>query len=229
MFCTQCGAQNPEGANSCTNCGATFATETPATGTPVTFATETPATETPASEPKKTGSDFATLIDKLRESKYFIPGVLGAAGLALLVLLIVVLTASGGGQTKPIDKYWNAIAKTNVDKYMSAFPEEYTEDWDDDDVEDNLEDMLDNLKDVYGRNIKISIKVLDKEKYDEDELEDLRDSIEWYDLDDDELTAAYRIALKVTFKGSKDKGSNIVTFIVIKYDGKWCMHPTYAY
>lgn len=204
MFCKQCGTQNSEGVNTCTNCGAAIENGTPT--------------------PKNSNFDPVALFYQLRGSKYFIPGL---AGLALVIVLLIIFCS--GGATKPIDKYISAMSKANVNKYIAAFPKEYTEDWDEDDIEDMLSDDLDDLEDEYGKNVKIKCKVLDKEKYDEDDLEDLAESLEdWYDLDEDDVTAAYRVICKLTIKGSDEKDVNYQMFVVIKYDGKWYLHPQYS-
>lgn len=205
MFCTQCGTQNPEGINNCTNCGAVLDAENQAGS-------------------KK--FDPAALIEQLRSNKYFVPGLAACAGLILIIVLVVLL---GGGATKPIDTYMKAIAKNDVDKYISAFPRDYTKEYDEDDFEDELENIYDEFEDEYGKKFKITCKVLDKEKYDEDDLDDLAEWLEErYDLNENDVTAAYQVICKTTIKGSDEKDVEYVTFVVIKYDGKWCLHPQYA-
>ena len=110
---------------------------------------------------------------------------------------------------------------------MKAFPDVMKEDLEDYITDDKLDDMKEDLEDEYGKNIKISYKILDKEKIDKDDLkevqEDLEDEYEDAKKNKVNVTDGYKLSVKLTIKGKDDKDSDTVTMKIYKIGGKWCM------
>lgn len=218
MFCTQCGAHNPDGANHCGACGAPM-------GTPAK---------------KKAGFDPAASWKSFRGSKFFLPGLIGAAAL-ILVAVVVLAIALGGGESEKskeqtrdslLNNYFESIAETDVDLYLSSFPNEVFDAnyMDEDDIEYALEDMLFDLEWDYGENIKITCKIVDEEKWDKYDTEDFAEYLEnYYDMDADKITEIWTVECDVTIKGSEDKETDEMEFTVIKYKGKWYLAPDSMY
>lgn len=205
MFCTQCGTNNPEGANNCAACGAPMGT----------------------AGKKKANFDLAAMWMDFRCSKYFIPGSIGAAG---LVLLLIALIFFGGSKTTPIDNCLKGVEKANASKFLSAFPKDALEelDIDKDDVQDMLDEALDAAEDEFGKNIKFKYKVTDKEKADKDALREYRTYAKWfYGLEKSKITELWTIECEVTIKGADDKDTEEMNFIVFKYKGKWYLDPSF--
>ena len=206
MFCTKCGTQNTDGANTCTNCGNPLG-----------------AAVLPS---KKPGFDPIALFKKVRATKYFIPGAIGAGALVLLLILLLVFSDS---KTKPIDNMLAGIYKANVTKYIAAFPKETTEDWDKLDLTEDLLENLVDIKSTYGLNARCSYKIIEKDKYSKRELTNLQNSLEdHFGLNGDKVTEAWTITIDLTVKGAKDKETSEVSLVVIKYNGKWRLHPIHA-
>lgn len=205
MFCEKCGAQNPDNVMRCSNCGNEL-----------------------NAEPK------TSVKDKIMNSKYFIPAVAAAAALLVIVLFVTLL--GGNAKVAPVKRYFKSFATENVDKYLSAFPKKYIEKQEDenDDLEDEIEDLLEMFNEYaeeeYGDRIRIKIKVTDKDKFDEDDLDDLRDRMKsYYDLSKSKITQAWELEVEVTIKGSEDKDTEDTDFIVFKYDGKWYLSPEHMW
>ena len=103
---------------------------------------------------------------------------------------------------------------------------EYDSD-DKDDLKETLENKLEDLEDAYGKNVKISYKIIHKEKIDKDDLEDFQDKLR--DAYDDakksqtKVSSGYKLSVLVTIKGKDD--SNTYTdesVYVYKVGGTWC-------
>lgn len=213
MFCKNCGTQIPDDSAVCSNCG----------------------TSTAPAKPTEGSFDVNALVKKVTGNKYFIPAVAGVA--ALLVIILFVSTLGGNAKVKPIKNYYNSILNEDLDKYLSLFPEEVIEykeenSWYGDYeeyVEDSFEDSIEYWEDEYGKDVKIKVKVTDKEKMDEDDLDDLKDLLkDNYDLSKKSVTEAWEIECDVTFAGKDDEDTDDYDFIVFKYEGTWYLHPIYA-
>ena len=87
--------------------------------------------------------------------------------------------------------------------------------------QEDMDDMLESLEEEYGKNIKISYKILDKEKIEKDDLEDVQEKIEKYYDEKVKVSAGYKVTVKSTVKGKEDSETDTDTMSVYKIDGKW--------
>ena len=93
-------------------------------------------------------------------------------------------------------------------------------------LDDVLKDDLDSLEDYCGDDVKISYKILDKEKIDKDDLKDIEEELE-DDLDCKvKVSKGYEVTIKTTIKGDDEKKSNSSTINVYKIDGEWVLLDT---
>lgn len=208
-FCGKCGAELPDEAMFCNVCGENF-------------------TVTPEEPVAVNGGN--ALVNKVMEyKKYFVPGAI--ALVAIILVIVLISSLAGSGYKRAAKNYINGTLKGKYSAYEKMYPKEvwdYMEEnvsediLDEDYFEDNYEDMIDYLEEEYGKDIKISYKITDKDKLDEDDLKDLRDSLkDTYDMAKKDVTAAYELELEVTVKGDDDEDTNDMDIVVYKYDGKW--------
>lgn len=228
-FCTKCGATLDDNAAFCTTCGAKFDVA-------------------PAAEK---ADDNATILDKFKANanaegikklqanpnfkKYVGIGVVAIAAIIIICILCSVL---GGGWKKPVEKYFKSIVKEDGALMMEAY-HEY-------DIKDEKKTLYDNsasaqkkayknevknmnkyLDEVgeYGKDIKISVKIEEKEELDEDELKDIEKIIEKsWDKKRLEVTKGYTVEGITKIKGDDDKGEEEFEAIVLKVDGDWCLY-----
>ncbi len=219
-FCTSCGSQVSDEANNCPNCGAPVGSPAPAAYTAptapvspapaVTYAApQAPAGQTP---PAKSGNT-ATYV-----------GIGVVAVIAIIVIALIGNLFGGGGYKKPIDNMINGIVKQDADKFLAAFPAFMSKSMKGYIDDDYLEDMYDELVDDYGKNIKITYKVTDKEKLDKDDLEDYQDEIKsWYSKKV-KITEGYELEVEMKIKGKDDSDENVDDIVVLKIDGEWCIY-----
>ena len=209
MFCKNCGTQIPDGSAVCSSCGASTA-------------------------PAATKFDINELVKKITGHKYFIPAVAGVA--AVLVIILAASALGGGGMTKPVNNFFNGMMDADIDKFMSAFPEEVQEYFDDyyndleEYLEDNFDDFIDDLEDEFGKNVKIKIKVADKKELNKSKTSDLKEVLKnRYDIAKKDVTEAWELECEITISGKDDSDTEDLDVVVFKYDGKWYLDPSLFY
>lgn len=208
-FCQNCGSEVKDTDKNCPNCGA---------------AVQEPEVK---KEVKQEASNAAKTTTKSATNNTKLFAIIGGAVAALLVVILLIVALAGGGYKKPIDNFIKGMEKGNAKTMLKAFPDVMKEDLEDYLTDDELEDMKADLEDEFGKNIKITYKVLDKEKIDKDDLkevqEDLEDQYEDAKKSKVKVTAGYKLSIKMSIKGKDDKDSQTITMKVYKIGGKWCM------
>ena len=220
-FCGNCGTELQDGAVFCASCGQSVSETPVAPVAPVASATPVAPVvpeNTPANAPK----------DK---KKFLIPAIIAAVVAVIVVVLIFVFT--GGSEPEDaVENYIDAYYNGDYDAYVDIYPDEiweYREKeydspmMDEDEYEEEYkEDMLVELEEEVGKNPRVSYEIIDKEELDEDELDEIRDNLnESYNLDKDDITAAYELEVKLTLKGDDGEDIQEGTLTVYEYDGDW--------
>lgn len=172
-------------------------------------------------EAAKTGINSYT--EKLKTDKK----VLGITIAVVVVLVLLIGCVYFTGGSKGVAKnYANAYVKSNSKKIMKYMHEGLVEYYDDlgIDLEETLEDTFDENDDNDYKFL--SYELVDSEKLDKDDVEDLAEDLDKaYDIDEDHVKAAvvYTIKYKVKDDGDKDTLKNDIT--VVKIKGKWYVFP----
>ena len=197
MFCENCGKENISGAKFCEGCG-----------TPLTVTEPVVAPLEPVGAGNKVTPIIVALI-----------AIVVVAG-----LIFGGISLFGGNKfMKPMNNLIKSLEKEDADFFLKAIPEEFADELDREDLkelEKAYEIGNEILEDEYGKNVKIKAKVVDKEKLDDDDIEDLEGTFV-ADLDVDDIDEAYEVEYKVTVKGKKDKEEAKWETYVAKIDGKW--------
>ncbi len=219
-FCGNCGSPSDDNANVCGNCGMPF------------DAQETPAA--PVAAPAAGGVDVNAIIGKALAPENRTKLFAGAGALVLVLIIIFAAIIPNVGYKGALNKHITSIEKEDAKAYYKTCGgvivyEEY-----DDEAEERYEDTIDtvydNFKEECGGDIKLSYKITDKEKADEDDIEELQDSLEWtiefFDtsVDDVEVKKAYNIELEITCKGDDDKETYDAECQLVKVNGKWIVY-----
>ncbi len=202
--CTNCGAQMADDATFCANCGTAVQAEV------------IPAAPAAAQKP-------ALDIKKL------LP--IGIGAVALIIVIALIAGIAGSGYKNPV-KYYEQMLNGNFKNIEKIIPEkaieESEEDIDFDDLveeaEEEYELYLEELEEDYGDNVKIDIKITDKDVLKEKKLNNIRDGLkDNYDIPKKSVTKAYKLELELSIKGSDDEETDDLDVIVAKIDGKWYM------
>lgn len=208
-FCTSCGSQLADEANNCTNCGAPVRQPAPAQEIPVINQQANPQPTT-AAAPAPQGNP--------NTSKY-----IGMGAVAVLAIIIIALIANlfSGSYKEPIKDFFKGLEKQDADRIIDAMPEDIFDSsigFLYDDAEEYIENVLFAFIDD---DIKISYDIKDKEKLDDDDIEELEDNLKESTGSKATIKKAYEVELEVTMKlnGEKDETKMTLTVANIKGQG----------
>ncbi|MBR6338315.1 MAG: hypothetical protein IKR76_11395 [Ruminococcus sp.] len=126
----------------------------------------------------------------------------------------------------PIEAYFKTMETGSAKEAKKCFCQteiKKNEDQNGDDYYDKLAESLNKMaEDKFGENVRITYKIKDKDKLDDDDLENYSDRLQSRCDDDDiEVTEGYKIKVKAKIKGDDDEEEETETFYVGKVDGKW--------
>lgn len=141
--------------------------------------------------------------------------VLGISGAAVLLAAVLLVLSLAGSPDKPIKDISRAFNRQSDDAedYLNAMPKFYKDIYRDalelaedinmgseedykDRFEDSIEGLYDDAEYYYGKNVKLSYKVKDKEKMDKDELEEIEEAYAYVE----EIIDKYSLADEETYK-----------------------------
>lgn len=171
----------------------------------------------------KAKEGIGSFTEKLKTDKK----VLGITiGVVVALVLLIGCAYFTGGSKGVAKNYANAYVKSNTKKIMKYMHEGLVEYYDDlgIDLEETLEDAFDENDDNDYKYL--SYELVDSDKLDKDDVEDLAEDLDkYYDIDEKSVKAAvvYTIKYKVKDDGDKDTIKNDIT--VIKIKGKWYVFP----
>lgn len=252
MFCEKCGQNNADDAKFCENCGAELqapaevvesaeevetveaietveAVETVEGVETVETDEEAIVAEEPAAE-----SGFGAL-DAIPDSvRKFIPAIIGAGA---VILLVIVLLSSGifkSGSLKAIEKSLKATIKGDGKAAFELTMHPYAleeaiedEEYDDkaeaiEEFQDRAEDIKDGLEDTFGKGLRVKVEHKKTTKFKKDDIKKINEYLEdEYDYPANYISDLHVVKVKATIKGREDDDSETNEMVVAKIKGKW--------
>lgn len=214
-FCTSCGSQVEDTANNCPSCGAALNNNAaPA------------ASEAQAALDASLNGGASTSSGNANTSKYIGMGIAAVVAILVIVLICNIFSAIFAGTYKtPLKNLFNGIEKENEKKFTNAFSERMLDESKikDDDMEEYLESIYKTLEEIYGEDIKIDFKVVEKEKVDKDDIDDLNDLLEEVDKKL-KVKKAYTLEIEIEIEGDDDDATLEWEVGVAKFKGDgWCL------
>lgn len=161
--------------------------------------------------------------------------------IAVMLLATLLVGCNKKSQFEGLASKLEAINNGDFSELQDNAPEaywEYLKEKNDMDVEDRIEqreeDFEDNTADSreesYGKNWEYSISVDDEKKLEDDEIEDIAEALNArYDIDEEEVTSAYRVWLYIKVEGDDDRSHAIGTYTAVKISGDWYLCSVYDY
>lgn len=230
-FCAKCGTELPDEAVVCSNCGAPVGGQAtqpeaqPTAGAPVQ---PNPA----AAVFGNVGDTVTDTINKVKSDKKLLGIVAGAVAALLVVIIVLCVALSGGGYKSAIDNYIDVAIRGKVNKIEKLAPKAYWQyledemdvDIDDikDEYKDNYDDIMDSLEDEYGKNVKVSYKVTDKDELSDKKLKNIQEGLkDNYDIPKKSVTKGYKVDVDMTIKGKDDEDTDESTLYIVKIKGDW--------
>lgn len=231
-FCGNCGAQCDDSVKICGNCGAPFAEPETNSGNILSKIPNIGNLDLKNLNIKPEMKDQATKIAKIAAPV--------AAGIVVLLILIFAIIVPNTGAQKAVKNYFKAFQKgesATIVEFLPASASAYS------DEDENIKDIVDsamelsveNLNDKYGEGFKFKLKNVEKEKLDEDDLDDIRDDydelsdmLDVYDEDNSfetpEIKAGYKFEFELVLKGDKREKTEDCEMTMIKENGKWVIY-----
>ena len=200
MFCGNCGSQIPEGASSCTNCGA----------------------------PVKSASPAGKMSDFLKSFNYKDPKFLGIAAAVVAALVLVFMLFGGQSYKKAVDNFMDGVFDGDAKQVLKSLPDDLIDFMCEEEdmsrreltneMDEMLDEMLEELAYYAGDSWSVKHKITGTEKYDRDDLEDIK---EMYDEIGIKVKDAKLVTVKITVKAYGMSQSMDIEIGVIKVGGSW--------
>lgn len=155
--------------------------------------------------------------------------------LTLALLMLLSLAACGGKGGKKgratsiedvldnrVDYLMGKASKTQV---QNMYPPEF---WGDDfeafweEYQEDRQEMMEEQEEKYGKNVKYSYQILEKEKFDEEKVEQAGTYFEEnWNIDPDSVTEGYNLTVEVIVKGSEKEDARVIQVSVAKIGNYW--------
>lgn len=241
-FCNNCGSILDDNAMFCPNCGAvdgqpaaaTEAAPAPAPAYNGPFG-EASYTENAPAQPQAGNSEkpIKGIMSKLGDMKAVIIGAVAA--IAVIVLCVCLF---GSSVNKAVKNY-QAVLNGNAGKIASLAPSQYWKYWkEEEDItkadvkkefKELYEDGKEEMEEIYGKNVKYTVKVTEKDKMSKKDLKEIADQLEDnYEIDDKKVKAGYELECEMTIKGKEDDEEIETTLYAVKISGKWYLVSSYG-
>ena len=169
--------------------------------------------------------------------------------MAIVLALMFIFTACGDSDSKkdkddedstpkyerPVEAYFKAIETGSGKELKKCFCEAEIEkrnesaESGEDYFENGAKELYQSCTDKFGDNVRITYKIKNKEKLEEDDLNNFSDRLTRRCGGDDEIkvTEGYKFELNVKVKGDKGEDENTMNMKVGKTDGKWIILDIY--
>lgn len=163
---------------------------------------------------------------------------IGMIAFALIVVLIVFLSyilifknILGGTYKTPIKNYVSAIEDQDIKKLYKALPDYQVKEMKAeiaDSYDGDASVLWDDLMGLGGLDITYTLDytIDDKEKLDKDELEVIKEDIEYYYDEKVKVTAGYDLEIELIIGVYGIDQSETLSMTVVKMDGKWVIYDT---
>lgn len=232
-FCSNCGAQIPDGAATCPACGTAqnaqvnSTVQQPVYGQPQYNqpVNNQPAYGQPAYGQAEKGPKGPNPIVKAwkdAEAKYGMDKLFKYCVIIVTVLLMIIIASSANAYKKPVKAYINGFKSYNANKVYRSLDKKLVDeaDIDKDDLKDAMEDLEDDDWKIKSYKIVAVVKA-DKEAI--DDIEDYMDSFFDYEP---KIKKAYLVVVHLVVDDDGDDREYDVQLTSYKTRGKWFIMPS---
>lgn len=140
---------------------------------------------------------------------------------AAIVVIFVLVNLFTPGYKKAVKKYFNAYEDKNFSKMFDLYPDFLTETID----KDVMREIQSELKSELS-GIKLSYKIIDTDRMDDDEIENIEERFEHYYDEDVNIKKAYQVTVKLTAKMNGESETVKMSVVAMKIGFKWYIYDT---
>ncbi len=240
-FCANCGAKILDGYKVCGNCGTpvgqSAANNAPAAAPATSFNSQPAAAPATTFIPQPTAAPATSFNPQPAAANKPPIALIGAAAAAIILIIAIIAGVSGNGYKKPLKNMAKAFEDGDFDLFESAYSDVYYEALDDilsdydfdidfsKGIKNIFEARVDYLEDECGKDYKVKVDFIEKEKYTGKEIDEFFDDYEdeeGIDYNDEEVKKLYEVEFVITAEG--DDGDEDVlegTAYIVKTDAGW--------
>lgn len=231
LFCQLCGSPQPDNAVHCSACGARIEQQTPpAAQQPVYQQPYQPQYAAPPMQPPYPQYQAATP-PKKKTGKILAIVLIVLAVLLIGVIAIIALGSSVEDYQEPVEAWAEAMEKDDVDVLYNAYFDLWEEvGFSEKEVKKEFQDMIDTFRedvqdDLDCDDFETSVEYDEIREYDDDDIDELMETLESAGIDDVEIKEAYEIEATIQAEADgKDWETDQYTFVVVKVDGEWSIY-----
>ena len=154
--------------------------------------------------------------------------IIGAAVVAFIFILIIAFACKSSPKD-PIKNYVKVMNTGEAKHMKKVLPKAmYAEMKDElDSIEDQIEEEKESMEEECGKG-KFKYKVINKEKIDKDDIEDMESMLEMtYGFQGikkkPRVTGGYEMKVELTYDGKEKDETETETLEVYKVNGQWCL------
>lgn len=228
MFCGKCGSRQPEQQIQPEQKPVQIEQQPAETGN--TQSDTAPKTSPVNGMAEKVNAFIGKVKSKDTKAIGILAGV--AAALIIIVVVVCVVRFSGGGPGSALDDFIDVTYNGKINKLESIAPAEYWASMKDSTglsfskmkalYEEIYDDRLDDLEDLYGEDVKASVKVTVIDDVSKSTLSNMKDYLKRnYDIPKKSVEEAKELEFDITIRGDDDKDTDEETCYAVKIDGDW--------
>ena len=135
---------------------------------------------------------------------------------------------------QPIENYFKAMEKGDGkllkkcmgSAYIKYMEESFSNDEEfdiDEYIDNNAKSLKKNAENKYGENIKITYSIKDKQRFDDDDIDEWEKEVKNMYDEKVEITSGYDLEIKAKIKGDDDSEEDEMSAVVANVDGSWCI------
>ena len=172
----------------------------------------------------------APALPQANKGKSKLPLIIGVVAVVAIVAIVISLIG-GSGYKKALENYLEYEFKNDTSNIESLLPEsvwnDLADEWDmdkDEVIDEIIEEMEEEAEWMEEEEVTFEYEVVSYEKLDEDDLDDIKETLEeYYDIDEDDVgKKAYKAEIEYTeFVDGEEEDSDDFEVCIVKIDGDW--------
>lgn len=150
-------------------------------------------------------------------------------GILLIISSIVILSGCKKKEQTPqipdyevpVKNYIESLQEGNGNKLLEAYPVFFADILKEECSDEQINEIAKQMQNVYGNDLTLSYEIVDKQEIEKDGLDMYKEDVKLNFDKDINVTAGYKLNVKITAKGSEGESTTQEQMKVYKIDDKW--------